>query len=58
MMSFIAGSLLRYLLLTPAFQLAATDPWRRRSLTKPQSVTCLGDLIHNVPLPDSSERSL
>jgi ActR/RegA family two-component response regulator len=43
---------------SPALQLAATVHGAAAVLSKPQSVTCLGDLIHNIPLHDSSERSL
>jgi two-component system response regulator RegA len=43
---------------TPAVQLAATLNGAAAVLSKPQSVTCLGDLIHNVPPHDPSERSL
>jgi two-component system, cell cycle sensor histidine kinase and response regulator CckA len=43
---------------SPALQIAATAHGAAAVLSKPQSVTCLGDLIHNIPLHDSSERSL
>jgi ActR/RegA family two-component response regulator len=42
---------------SPALQLAANVNGAAAVLSKPQSVTCLGDLIHNIPLRDS-ERSL
>ena len=43
---------------SPALQLAATVHGAAAVLSKPQSVTCLGDLIHSIPLRDPSERSL
>ena len=43
---------------SPALQLAATVNGAAAVLSKPQSVTCLGDLIHNIPRRDPSERSL
>jgi len=38
---------------SPALQLTANLNGAVAVLTKPQSVTCLGDLIHNSPLRDS-----
>lgn len=43
---------------SPALQIAATVHGAAALLSKPQSVTCLGDLIHNIPLRNPSERSL
>jgi ActR/RegA family two-component response regulator len=43
---------------SPALQLAATVNGAAAVLSKPQSVTCLGDLIHSIPRRDPSERSL
>ncbi len=43
---------------SPAIQLAANVNGAAAVLSKPQSVTCLGDLIHNIPRRDPSERSL
>ena len=43
---------------SPALLHAATIHGADAVLSKPQSVTCLGDLIHNIPLRDSIERSL
>jgi len=43
---------------SPALQVAANLHGAAAVLSKPQSVTCLGDLIHNIPIRDSSERSL
>ena len=43
---------------SPAVRLAATANGAAAVLSKPQSVTCLGDLIHNIPLHGSSERSV
>ncbi len=43
---------------SPALQLVASVHGAAAVLSKPQSVTCLGDLIHNIPQHDSSERSL
>ena len=43
---------------SPAVHLAAAVNGAAAILSKPQSVTCLGDLIHNIPLHGSSERSL
>jgi two-component system response regulator RegA len=43
---------------SPALQLAATVHGAAAVLSKPQSVTSLGDLIYSIPLHDPSERSL
>ena len=43
---------------SPALHVAATLNGAAAVLSKPQSVTCLGDLIHSIPRPDLSERSL
>jgi two-component system response regulator RegA len=43
---------------SPALHVAATLNGAAAVLSKPQSVTCLGDLIHSIPRRDSSERSL
>jgi ActR/RegA family two-component response regulator len=43
---------------SPALRLAATLHGAAAVLSKPQSVTCLGDLIHSFPLRGPSERSL
>jgi len=43
---------------SPALQLAANVNGAAAVLSKPQSVTCLGDLIHSIPRRDPSERSL
>jgi len=43
---------------SPALHIAATANGAAAVLSKPQSVTCLGDLIHNIPLRDPSERFL
>ncbi|HEY4640474.1 MAG TPA: response regulator [Thermoanaerobaculia bacterium] len=42
---------------SPALHVAANRHGAAAVLSKPQSVTCIGDLIHNIPLRDS-ERSL
>jgi two-component system response regulator RegA len=38
---------------SPALHIAANLNGAAAVLSKPQSVTCLGDLIHNIPLRDS-----
>jgi len=43
---------------SPALQRTATVNGAAAVLSKPQSVTCLGDLIHSIPLRDRSERSI
>ena len=43
---------------SPALHIAATLNGAAAVLSKPQSVTCLGDLIHSFPRRDSNERSL
>jgi two-component system response regulator RegA len=43
---------------SPALKLAATVHGAAAVLSKPQSVTCLGDLIHSIPLRNKSQRSL
>jgi two-component system response regulator RegA len=43
---------------SPALQIAANLNGAAAVLSKPQSVTCLGDLIHSFPHRDPGERSL
>jgi len=43
---------------SPALQITANLNGAAAVLSKPQSVTCLGDLIHSIPRRDPSERSL
>jgi len=43
---------------SPALQIAANLNGAAAVLSKPQSVTCIGDLIHSFPNRDASERSL
>jgi len=43
---------------SPALQITANLNGAAAVLSKPQSVTCLGELIHNIPLRNSGETYL